>query len=228
MGNIYGNKGADDVTAANEKYFGDSGDSMHHSRYYHRYFEGYTEVRTENPESKYMPYKIERIYTSPYTVVDMKKGVYPLYLFLYGLLVAVAVLLYVSAFTDYRVSINMSRVSALAIMVTLVPLFVLAVSLLGYYFRPKKMKYYDYRTSTGRLKLWSLIAAGGCFLAVLIFCVYLWVTGSADSEAEILYIVKLIAAAAACLAVFFLERGMRYRQVPNDVKLPEGEYHRIQ
>ena len=113
-------------------------------------------------------------------------------------------------------------------MVTLVPLFLLTVCLIAYYLRPKQMKYYDYRTSTGRLKGTAIASAAGCFLTVVIFGVYLFVIGSINLGAEVFYIVKLIMASAACLGVFLLERRMPYKQIPNDVKLPDGEYHRIQ
>ncbi len=228
-GNLYGNQQTDDITAANEKYFGDADDSIHHSRYYHRFFEGYTEVRTPDPTSRVKPYKIERIYTAPYTVVDMERYMYFVYRLVYSLLLLLALVLYVSAFTDDRVAFNTNpRAAASAVMVTAVPLFVFAVSLIAYWLRPKRMKYYDYRTSTKRLKLWPLISAGGCVLAALLCGVFLLVKGSADAAAELLFIVRLIAAALACTAVFLLERRMPYKQIENDVILPEGEYHRIQ
>lgn len=226
--NIYGNKGTDAITAASEKYFGDAGDKMHHSRYYHRYYEGYTEVRTENPGNPFVPYKIKRIYTAPYTVVDMGTEIYWVYMLCYGLLTAVGILLYLSAMTDPDVSMNLSKVSALAVILTLVPLLVLTASLLGYYFRPKKMKCYDFRSSTGRLKFWSVAAAAGCVLTVLIFVVFLLAAGSANLFAELLYIGKLLLASGAYISIFLLERRMRYKQEPNDAVLPEGEYHRIQ
>ena len=228
MKNLYGVKGTDEIEEANERYFGDSADSIHHSRYYHRYYEGYTEVRTENPKSKYKPYKIERIYTAPYTVADMDKRMYRIHMIFYGLLTVVAVLLYVSALTDRQVSMKMSKLAALTVMVTLVPLFLLSVCLIAYYLRPKKMKYYDYRTSTGRLKWTAVASAAGCLLTVIIFGVYLFIRGSVNLKAEMLYIVKLVMASAACFAVFLLERRMPYKQIPNNVKLPDGEYHRIQ
>lgn len=229
MRNLYGIKENDEVTAANEKYFGDAGDSIHHSRYYHRYYEGYTEIRTPNPDSRFKPYKIQRIYTAPYTVPDLDGRDYRIRMIYYGLLAAAAVLLYVSAFTDRNVAMNTVRqLAAGAVLVTLVPLFLMSVSLIAYWLRPKRMKYYDYRTSTRRLKLTSVISAGGCLLAALGFCVYLFAAGSANLTAELLYIGRLIAASGACFALFRMERRMPYRQIPNDVTLPEGEYHRIQ
>lgn len=228
VNNIYGNKGSDEITAANKKYFGDAEEKIHHSRYYHRYYEGYTEVRTENPGNKYVPYKIKRIYTAPYTVVDMGAGIYWAYMLCYGLLTVLGILLYLSALTDRSVSMNLSKLSAIAVILTLVPLFVFATSLIGYYFRPKKMKCYDFRTSTGRLKFWSVAAAAGCLLTVLIFLVFLLTVGSVNFFAELMYIGKLLLASAAYISVFLLERRMSYKQEPNDAVLPEGEYHRIQ
>ncbi len=228
MKNLYGVKGTDEIDEANKRYFGDSSESIQHSRYYHRYFEGYTEVRTPNPDNKYKPYRIQRIYTAPYTVADMDGHMYRVYMIFYGLLTLAALLLYVSALTDRAVSINMNKLAALTVMVTLVPLFLLTACLIAYYLRPKRMKCFDYRTSTGRLKGTAAASSAGCLLTVVIFCVYLCAAGSMDLKAEIFYIVRLIMASAACLAVFLLERRMAYKQIPNDVKLPEGEYHRIQ
>lgn len=229
MKNIYGNKESDEITKASEKYFGDAGDSIHHSRHYHRYYEGYTEVRTPNPNSRFVPYKIQRIYTAPYMAADLERGVYLRYMVFYGLLAAAAILLYLSAFTDRAVSLNTNRYfAAAAVMVTLVPLVLLTASLIAYYLRPKKMKAYNYRTSTRNLKASAIAAAAGFLLSVLLLGVSLCILGSADLTAELLFAARLILAAAACLAVWRLERSMPYRQEPNDVKLPEGEYHRIQ
>ena len=116
--NFYGNKGTDAVEEANQKYFGDSGDSIHHSRYYHRYYEGYTEVRRSNPGSKYKPYKILRVYTAPFTVVDMDPGLYLIYKIFYGLLAGAADAMFILAYIDRSVSINMSKLSALTTIVT--------------------------------------------------------------------------------------------------------------
>ena len=225
--NFYGNRGTDAVEEANKRYFGDSGDSIHHSRYYHRYYEGYTEVRTPNPASKYKPYKIQRIYTAPYTVADMDPGMYLVHMIFYGMLAAAADALFIWAFADRNVSVNMSKLSALTTIVTAVPLFLLTVCLVSYYLRPRKMKCYDYRSSTGRLKTWSLVASASCLLALIVFCVFIFVTGSVNPKSEILYGIRLLLASGFCLALFFLERGMRYKEEPNPVELPEGEYHRI-
>lgn len=229
MRNIYGNKENDAITRASENYFGDAGDTIRHSRHYHRYYEGYTEVRTPNPKNKFVPYKIERVYTAPYTVADMERSAYLRHMVFYGLLTAAAIFLYISAFTDRAVSMNASRqFGAAAVMVTLVPLVLLTASLIAYYLRPKKMKSYDYRTTTRNLKASAIAAAAGFLAAAALLGVYLCAAGSADPASELLYAARLLLAAAACFAVYRLERRMPYRQEPNNVKLPKGEYHRIQ
>lgn len=228
VGNIYGNQSSDDISKANKRYFGDDGDKIHHSRYYHRYYEGYTEVRTENPGNKYVPYKTQRIYTAPYTVVDVQAPVYLFYKFAYAVLFVLAGMLYLSAMTDGEIPVNASKLAGVTVMVTLVPLFVLLVSLVGYYFRPKKMKLYDYRTSTRKLKYSAVASAAGCMVTVVAVLIYFAIMGFTTVAAEILYMLKLAGAAASCMGIYLMERELHYKQVENDVVLPKGEYHLIQ
>ena len=225
--NIYGNKGSTRAAKAQKKYFGDDDDKITHSRYYHNYFRGWTEIRTETPGHKYKPYKIERIYTAPWTEVDEPRIIYFYYVLSYVILAAVSIVCYVRALTDIRVAGNASVLVAIPGMPTVIPMFLLAVCLIAYIFRKKRMTLYEYDVSTKRLKISALACCIGSGLTALMSAVYLLVKGSSDVNAELKSILFLLLSSAAAAGIWYLEKQLPYKEIPNSTKLPEGEIHEI-
>lgn len=225
--NIYGIKGKSAAQKAESKYFGDSTDKITHSRYYHRYFRGYTEVRIPAPEHKYKNYKIQRFYTAPYIAADMDRLVYFYLVLSYILLAALAVFCFLHALLNRGVAGNSSAIVAIPGFPTVIALFLLCASVIAYVFRPKKMTLYEHETSTARLKTTAAISAGGAAATALMSAVYLLFRGSADLPAELWTIAQLLLSAAAAFAIRRLERSLRYKELPNDTKLPQGETHKI-
>ena len=226
--NIYGNKGKSAAGRAEADYFGDDDGKLRHSKYYHDYFRGYTEVRTEDPDNQFKPYKIQRIYTAPWIVADMHPGVYFSYCCCYVLLVLLCAVLFVTALTDRAVAGNYSPVVAVPGFLSVVAVLLFAVYTAAYLLRPKKMTQYEYSSSTGRLKIFSMAAGILCGLTALVSLGYLLFAGTDNVSHSLLTVAKLAGASASAMGVWALERGMSYTEKENNTKLPKGEAHRIQ
>lgn len=226
--NIYGNKGKDAAGRAEAKYFGDDEGKLRHSKTYHDYFRGYTEVRTENPQNPYKPYKIQRVYTAPWIAADMERPLYFSYCFCYALLALLCALLFVTALVDRAVPGNYSPIVAIPGYLSVLAVFLLLVATAAYLLRPRQMTLYQYSSSTKRLTGFSLAAAIGCGLTALTSLGFLLLAGKGETGRSLITAAKLAAASAAALGIWSLERKMSYKEIENNTELPEGEAHRIQ
>lgn len=226
--NFYGNKGKDAAGKAEAKYFGDDESAIRHSKAYHDYFRGYTEVRTENPKNRYKPYKIQRVYTAPWIAADMERPLYFSYCCCYVLLTVICAVLFVSALIDRSVPGNYSPIVAVPGYLSVLAVFLLAVGTVAYLLRPKQMTLYEHSSSTKRLKTFALSAAIGCGLTALTSLGFLLFAGRGETARSLITVAKLIGAAAAAFGVWSLERKMPYKEIKNTTPLPEGEAHRIQ
>ena len=226
--NIYGNRGKSAGDRAEANYFGDSEGKLRHSKYYHDYFRGYTEVRIAQPENRFKPYKIERIYTAPWVEADLAPRAYFGRCCAYALLAALCVVLFIAALTDRAVAGNYSPVVAAPGFLSVVALLLLVIRTLAYLLRPKRMTLYEYISSTERLQNASFASGLLCGLTALVSLGYLPFAGAGSVGHALFTVVKLAAAAAAALGVWILERKMDYKEIENNTPLPKGEAHRIQ
>lgn len=226
--NLYGNRGKSAGDRAEEKYFGDSEGKLRHSKYYHDYFRGYTEVRIAQPENRFKPYRIERIYTAPWVEADLAPRACFGRRCAYALLAALCVLLFVTALTDRAVAGNYSPVVAVPGFLGVVALLLFVICTLAYLLRPKRMTLYEYTSSTGRLQNASFASGVLCGLTALVSLGYLLFADAGSVGHALIAVVKLTAAAAAALGVWVLERKMDYKEIENNTPLPQGEAHRIQ
>lgn len=193
-----------------------------HSTHYHKYFRGYTEIRKVNARGRVVT---ERYYTQPWIVSGLSSQAYWLVRLLYVLLVAASAVLYITALCQ-DVPGNCSWVVALPGYPGIILLFLLAVMTVLYIFVAKKMTLWDHASSTKRLKVVSLITGIVQALAGLTLAVFALVTG--EQVGKSLGCAALVLLSACCSgALFFLERKMPYKEIPNETKLPNGEAHEI-
>lgn len=193
-----------------------------HSSYYHKYFQGYTEVRKLNAKGRVAS---ERYYTRPWIVSGLSRRSYWLVRLLYALLVVASAALFITALCQ-EIPGNVSLIVALPGLLSAMLLILLAASTLMYIFVERKMTLWDHSSSTKRVKVTSLLAAIGQALTALALALFALVTG--EEVPRSLGCAGLILLGACCSgALFFLERKMPYQEIPNDTKLPEGEAHEI-
>lgn len=192
------------------------------NRHYHNYFRGYTEIRRTDEKGRV---KIERYYTKPWMVSGLSGGKYWLLRALYVLLTAAVVVLYITMLTR-NIPATRSWIVALPGLPAAVVLFLLAMAVIQYVFTPRRMTQWDHLSSTRSLKRAALAAAIILAAAALAAVVFL-VTDGREIAGTLLCALGLLAAAACAFAMYWVERKVPYREIPNDTKLPEGEAHEI-
>lgn len=193
-----------------------------HSDYYHKYFRGYTEVRQLNAKGRVV---IERVYTQPWIVSGLSAASYWLLRLLYLVLTSVSAVLFVAALTQ-EVPGNYSWVVAVPGYVSIILMFLLAVSTLAYIFVERKMTLWGHTSSTKKLKRFALATSIGQCVTSAALVIYALITQIYIVES--LNCALTIFLAAICSGtMFFVERKMPYTEIPNETKLPAGEAHEI-
>lgn len=193
-----------------------------HSRTYHKYFRGYTEVRKVNAKGHVVT---ERYYTKPWIVSGLSRRNYWLVRLLYAFLTAVSVVLFITALCQ-DIPGNRSWIVALPGCPSAVLLFLLAVVTVLYISVPRRMTLWDHASSTKRLKVMALAAGIGEGVTAVALGVFALCTK--EQIGKSLGCAGMLLLAAVCAAaLFFLERRMPYKEIPNDAKSPKGETFEI-
>lgn len=196
---------------------------FHHSAYFHKYFRGYTEVRTDKPGGGY---RIERFYTQPWVIQDVSNQVYVLYRVVYALLfLVIGVLFYQAAAMDGRAG-NHSFLGAVGVITSVVCLILLAAAVVNYCFIRRQMTLWDHQSSSGSLKK-AALAAAAAMTASAVLIVVNCLFGVESIFFELQLAGSLLVPAVLSVAIYFLEKNAPYRQEPNHTVLPEGEKHEI-
>lgn len=188
-----------------------------HSGYYHRYFEGWTEIPELKPNGHGV--HIRRVYTGEYYRADMSQTHRRGHKALCVLLVLLSLLLYVRA-----------SVMGLASNTVWYVVFPQVLALCGYLFlgwflisklsAPVLLTIREYREASKNLKL-----AGGLQSAVLALAAVntlLHFALSGGDGGEILAAVFYLLAGSAAFGVCWLEQRVKYLRVPNENAALDG------
>ncbi|MCD8104425.1 MAG: hypothetical protein LUF35_05360 [Lachnospiraceae bacterium] len=198
-------------------------DGIRRSTYYHKYFRGYTEIRTEKANGGY---KVERFYTEPWLVQDVTPAMYVWYRMMYVLLVVVTCAGYLALMCQDGFGGTYSLLVAIPEFASVVGLILLVAATVNYVFMRKRMTLYDHHSSSDNLKKASVIASACLAATALMIVVNIFLgVDSAINELKLAGCVLLCAAAAG--VVYLIERGMPYREEENHTVLPAGEAHEI-
>lgn len=192
------------------------------NNYYHKYFRGYTEIRKLNAKGRVT---IERYYTQPWIVNSYSTAGYWLLRLLYVGLSAVSTGLFVVALIQ-RIPGNYTWIVALPGYISVMLLFMLLVSTLGYIFVERKMTLWGHHSSTKKLKRYALATSIGQLLTAVALAAVALATRTGVSE-SLKWAGAILLAAVCSGAMYFVERGVPYKEIPNDTKLPCGEAREI-
>lgn len=188
-----------------------------HSRYYHRYFEGYTETKELDRNGKE---HIRRVYTADWYEQDLPKGkrigVRLLYVMLFLLMVAAVVgagILQVGAGTRFYIVIPE--------LITLCLLSWLGyVLLVNYLFMPGKLTVHEYKASSLTLRIVTLAAAIAFAVDALMAALDLALVGGARGG----WVIALFLAGTACAwGMRLMESRIYYKQVENPAAVRDGD-----
>lgn len=207
-----------------EQRLGETADSgFHHNDHYHKYFRGYTEIRTETPNGRYC---IQRFYTEDWYVQDVSDGRWIGHKLGYLLLSLYAAGSYLWFMSRPDHSGNVSRIVAIPGFIAIIFLILLLASVIGYVFAKRRMTWWEKYASSERIKRYGGFSAFLLLLtAILIFGNIFF--GVENAAAEIGLGIGVLSSAITLFVLWYLEAHMPYRREKNDVELPPGEAHRI-
>ncbi len=198
-----------------------------HSRQYHVYFRGYTELREVNEKGRVT---FKRYYTAPWMMCDLIDRDYWLLRVIFFLCAAIATALMIGilirpipCMSDYDTSWIVAIPGFPAVICTCIEV----IQVLSYAVAPRKMTLGQYTQKTGRMKTFSLISGIAGVVCGLDMTVYAIVDGRAFWE-TVICAALMIVAGVLVGAIFFLEKKVPYKEVPNDTKVPEGDTYLIE
>lgn len=190
------------------------------SGFYHSYYRGWSEVRIDRLGK---PFKVERIYTAPWIRQALSTRDYVLVRLLYFVLLALSVVLFVFAMTR-RVGSNYCWYVALFGMPAVIVLSVCIWIFFSYVKAPRKMTLWEHKSTSVYLKRASLAHAIILAATALSTCLYVILNPADQPWLQLMNVGLELVAAGCAFAVFWLEKRMKYEDVPNTNKAPAGSF----
>ena len=178
---------------------------------FQRYFEGYSEVRSVNPDGSV---RVDMVYTAPYWVHDLSDKQWKLqkYRFL-GLTGLILVLYLCAAFMplggEYSKFIMLPGGITAAILVFLV------TYTCTYLFCPRKMTIYDYNRNHAAMRRWPFAAAIGLTAAGIMSLVYIFVSKGDQLLKTVIAAACYFAAAMVAFVIYRTEDKTEYFEEEN-------------
>jgi hypothetical protein len=188
------------------------------SKFFHRYFEGYSEVLIER-EGK--PGRIQRVYTAPWYMLQSSDRRWMFRRFIYGVLVLFSTAVFIFAMTR-PVASNLSWHISLIGLPASICCFLSVVAVMLYICTPRGMTIYEKKSSSKFLKNIALVASITYILTACATAVYLILQIKKPEYLEITNIALEMIAAIALFVVYNLEATAVYITVENTNKIPPG------
>ncbi len=190
--------------------------SSWHSGYYHRYFEGWTEIPETTPSGKV---RIKRVYTGEYYKADMSKTERYVHKMFCSLLVLLSLMLYVRAGLMALASNTVWYVVFPEVLALCGNIF-LVWFLIAKLTSPVMLKIREYRESTKNLKLAALLQAVFLGLSAVTTAIHCFLSGG--EAGELVAAALFLLAAAAAFGVYLKEKKTGYLRVANEDAAIEG------
>ncbi len=190
--------------------------SSWHSGYYHRYFEGWTEVPETTPSGKV---RIKRVYTGEYHKADMSRNERYIHKMFCSLLTLLSIMLYVRA-ALMGLESNTVWYVVLPEVLSLCGFIFLVWFLITKLTSPVLLKIREYREGIKNLKLAGLAQA--VFLALTAINTILHFLLSGGETGELFAAVLFLLAGAAAFGVYIMEKKVKYLRVSNENAAMEG------
>lgn len=219
---IYGVKGRGNslYDLENKSDIYDKNVSVNRSGFYHSYFRGWTEKRVDR-EGK--PYRVERVYTAPWIRQDLSTRDYILVRILYGVLLTLSIAIFAIAMTQ-RVGSNSCWYVALFGLPSTILMFVVVWMFISYVKAPRQMTLYEHRSTSTYLKWICLIFSIGLAATALSTLLYILLNTGDEPLRQLLNVALDLLAAGCAFSVFLMEKKMKYIDIPNTNKAPDGGF----
>ena len=207
----------DELRSSLEKDGKQSKRAISHSRAYHRFFEGYSEITVPNPNGKRT--RIQRIYTGDYYRQDLTKGQRILLRVLHVALFLSVAYLFVSS-AVLPLASNSTWYVVLSEVLSLPFLFWVVIALFSYLSAGRDMTIHEYRSSSLALQKATLGAALSLGIAALATLAFMLLNLSDEPLVVLVCAVKYIAAALFALSMNRVEKKVNYLKIPSQNKPP--------
>jgi hypothetical protein len=197
------------------------GSGVHHSRYYHRRYEGWMERSIEKGDGKK---RIERVYVGEYYSQDLSDGQRLLFRFLYSALYIFSLSFFLFASIRFTGSNRTFAVQFICFL-TLLAMVAMLVFLFAYVLSPKRLTVWEYYAGPLRVRIFSFIIAlliGGSAMAVLI---YLLAADNANVQSELANIAVYGTAAVLMFIIHRMEKNIPYKVTPAVAKEMRSGYY---
>lgn len=188
-----------------------------HSKAYHRFFEGYSEITVPKPNGKGT--RIQRIYTGNYYRQDLTKGQRILLRGLYVAIFLCIAYLFVSN-AVLSLASNSTWYVVLTQAVSIPLLFWILIAFSSYLPAARDMTVADYRSSSLSLQKATLGAAISLGIAALVTLVFMLLNLSNEPLLELLCAAKYMASGLLALLMNRVEKKVNYLIVPSQNKPP--------
>lgn len=195
-----------------------------HRNYYHKHFQGYTEVRRVNAKGCIIS---ERHYTAPWQHHCLSNRQWVMTKAAYLLGVLITTILYLWALIQ-RVPTNSAALVAAPGFLSGLLLLLLWMAVFTYVSAPRKMTLWEYRSGKSKVELFTRLAAAGILLTVVAKVVFICVWMDFSWEGEIAGLVALFFAAVPPVLIFLIERRMNYEELENSAVVTDEERYDIQ
>ena len=202
---------------------GDLETGFRHSNYYHKYFQGYTEIRTVKPNGTI---GIERRYTAPWLQHQLDTRQWVLTKAAYVLGVLISTILFLLALVQ-RVPTNTAAIVAAPGMLTVIPVLLMWMYVCAYVTAPRKMTRWQYQSGKKKIELYTRMTTAGILLTAVMKVVYLCGWVSSSWGAEIPGLLVLVASAIPLVLIYLKERKMQYQEIENKTLVTEEERYQI-
>jgi hypothetical protein len=189
------------------------------SRAYHRFFEGYSEIKVDKPMGKGS--KIKRIYTGNFFRQDLSKKKRFLAKAVHAILYLLAVGLFMLN-AIFPLKSNTAWYTVLPAAMSILFLFWAAIALFSYIPAKKEMTIAEYRFSSLYLKKAALGSSICLSAAALSTIAFIMLNPCEQILQEIIYGMKYMAAGLLMMAVYRIEEKIQYLEVPSKNTSPEN------
>ena len=192
-------------------------DGFWHSKAYHRFFEGYSEISVPNPNGKGTV--IKRVYTGDYYRQDLTKGQRILLRVLYMVLFLCVCYLFVSNAMLPLLS-NSNWYVTITQAITIPFLFWITIVLLSYLPAAHDMTINEYRSSSRALKKAVFGAAVSMGTVALVTMVFIILNQANGSLVELPTVLKYLAGGLLAFLMNRIENKVNYIIIPSQNKPP--------
>lgn len=195
-----------------------------HRTYYHKYFQGYTEVRRVNAKGRVV---VDRYYTAPWQrhCLTNKQWVLTKAAYVLGVLISTILLLWALV---QRVPSNSSAIVAVPGFLSGLLILLLWMAVFTYITAPRNMTLWEYRSGKGKIELFTRLAAAAIIAIIAAKVIFICVWMDFSWKGEIVGLLALAVSAAPPILMFLTERKMDYEELMNTTVVTDEERYDIQ